>query len=169
VSETPDARSGAKSEAQLRMEAAPVLRMVCVGKDMGAGKTPCWLLQALSESNALAEKPPILLPTKDLKQIGVGEIIELKMEGSTYWPNTARHVGTWKDEAQRLEWQAAARAWDSARRVEKETENEKRRILLKEHLEPLRGLYKKLPMLQAVSLLAEVIYYMETGSTKMMD
>ena len=169
MSDETNNESSPKSEAQLRLEAAPVVRMVCIGKGIGEpSKKPCWLLQMLDQNNEVLPQGRILLPTKDLKHIWVGEVIEIKMEASTYWPGSAKHVGVWKNEQQRMQWQAEARAWDTARRVEKEMESEKRRILLKEHLEPLRQIYRKLPTLHAVTLLAEIIYYVENGAPRML-
>src|SRR5882672_2219419 len=141
--------------------------MVCTGKGDGEpSKKPCWVLQMLDQNDEVLPQGPILLPIRDHKQIWVGEVIEIKMEGSTYWPATVEYAGIWKNEQQRMQWQADARAWDTARRVEKDRESEKRRILLKEHLEPLRQVYRKLPTLRAVALLAEIVYYIEHGETR---
>lgn len=167
LSDEPNTESAPKSEAQLKMEAAPLVRMVCTGKVTGQkSNQPCWLLQTLDSNDQILPQSPVVLSLKDLKHIWVGEVIEIRMEASTYWPGTAKYAGIWQDEQQRMQWQAEARAWDTARRVEKELQNEKRRILLKERLEPLRQIYRKLPTLHAVALLAEIVYYIENGETR---
>lgn len=85
--------------------------------------------------------------------------IEAHEGGKTIYPGTARFVGPWKHEAQRLKWQMVHRAFLNEQQAKAIEKKESTKNLLAEALEPVKELYHRLPHARRQGLLAAVLYY----------
>ena len=140
------------------------VRMVCTGKDKGGGGQAVWLLRMVQPDGELGGEKVYRVKTFPTMRAGHVYTVDATTPAATQvYSKTEKWERPWDDTAQRVAWEAQARAFDAGQVAARQRKREETRNMIAETLEPLRAAYRKTNFQNRTALAALVLYYLEHG------
>lgn len=142
-----------------------IVTMVMTGYTQVSGKKPGIIVCIVNGDGTLG--PESYYSAQGFKGVSVGHIFKVEAlkddPSGRIYVNTIQWIGTWPNPEQRLEWDAAARVYQTRKAAAREAGKESRRNLIRQALGPLRAIYNSTNWQNRVALEVLVLTYLRQG------